>query len=106
VYVLSETTAPKGYNRIDDITFEVVAEHGDENGTLKITNLNGKKLTGEITFNAEIADGSLTTNVENRAGSELPSTGGTGTKLFYILGGLLAAGAAVLLVTKRRMKNF
>ena len=41
--------------------------------------------------------------VLNQSGAELPSTGGIGTTIFYILGGLLVAGAVVLLVTKRRM---
>lgn len=44
-------------------------------------------------------------HVINGTGPELPSTGGTGTALFYLIGGILAVGAAVLLVTKRRMGN-
>ena len=42
--------------------------------------------------------------VLNQTGAELPSTGGIGTTIFYVLGGLLAAGALVLLITNKRMK--
>ena len=47
----------------------------------------------------------LTTKVENKAGVVLPETGGIGTTIFYILGGLLAVAAVVLLVTKKRMAS-
>ena len=47
----------------------------------------------------------LTANVVNQSGAELPSTGGIGTTIFYVLGGLLAVGAGVLLVTRRRMRK-
>ena len=42
-------------------------------------------------------------DIENRSGTELPHTGGIGTTIFYILGSVLVIGAAVLLVTKKRM---
>ena len=42
-------------------------------------------------------------NVVNESGTVLPETGGMGTTLFYIIGGVLVVGAAVLLVTKKRM---
>ncbi|WP_455529630.1 LPXTG cell wall anchor domain-containing protein [Ruminococcus sp.] len=41
--------------------------------------------------------------VVNNVGTTLPSTGGIGTKLFYIIGGMLVAGSVILLVTKKRM---
>ena len=46
-----------------------------------------------------------TVKVLNSAGTQLPSTGGIGTTLFYVIGGVLMAVAAVLLVTKKRMNN-
>ena len=45
----------------------------------------------------------VTEEVSNQSGTELPSTGGMGTTLFYVLGGVLVAAAVVLLVTKKRM---
>lgn len=51
------------------------------------------------------ADGNLWAfNVVNNAGTELPSTGGMGTTIFYVLGGVLMAGAFVLLVVRKRMR--
>ena len=41
--------------------------------------------------------------IENKAGTLLPSTGGMGTTIFYVLGSILVIGAVVLLVTKKRM---
>ena len=43
--------------------------------------------------------------VSNNAGATLPSTGGMGTTLFYVIGGGLMVAAVVLLVTKKRMEN-
>ena len=42
-------------------------------------------------------------DIENKSGATLPETGGIGTTLFYVIGGLLVVGAGVLLVTKKRM---
>ena len=103
-YKLVETTTPAGYNTIDPIEFEVVAEHVivAENPTL--TNLTGTEETGEIAFTADASSGLVSTDVVNKSGVVLPETGGIGTPIFYILGGLLAVVAVVLLVTKKRMR--
>ena len=42
-------------------------------------------------------------NVVNHKGKELPSTGGIGTTIFYVVGAILVIGAGVVLITKRRM---
>ena len=42
-------------------------------------------------------------SIENNTGTIMPSTGGIGTTLFYVIGGLLMTGAVVLMVTKKRM---
>lgn len=47
----------------------------------------------------------LSTDVVNQSGAELPSTGGMGTTLFYVLGGVLVLAAVVLLITKKRMSD-
>ena len=47
--------------------------------------------------------GVVSTNVMNQAGTQLPTTGGMGTTIFYVLGSVLVFGAVVLLVTKKRM---
>ena len=43
------------------------------------------------------------TTVTNKSGAELPSTGGMGTTLFYVVGGLMVAGAAIALIAKNRV---
>ena len=56
--------------------------------------------TATVTYN-KTSTGDV--KVENQTGTELPSTGGIGTTIFYIVGSLLAVGAVILLVTKKRM---
>ena len=73
-YTLVETAAPAGYNTLKDPV--------------------------EVTV---LATNALTVEVPNASGTELPSTGGMGTTIFYVLGSVLVLGAVVLLVTKKRM---
>lgn len=104
-YRLTETKTPAGYNTIDPIEFTITAEHDVLSDNPALTSLNGNVTTGEITFTSNVTDGSLSTNVVNKAGSTLPETGGMGTTIFYILGGLLVLFAVVFLVAKKRMSN-
>lgn len=83
-YYLEETVAPTGYNKLDE---------------RKEVKLEGDNLAS-VTDNAYISGG---VEVENNSGSVLPSTGGMGTTLFYVFGGILVVAAVVLLVTKKRM---
>lgn len=110
-YTLTETVTPEGYNTIDPITFNVSANHeitwdGTGNRNTLLKSLTGSKVTGEITFaeNANV-NGSLVTDIINKSGTVLPSTGGMGTTVFYVVGGGLMAVAVVLLVTKKRMEK-
>ena len=81
-YYLEETKAPDGYNKLTDPVTVTITEDGKVN---------------------ETANG--TVYVSNNAGATLPSTGGMGTTLFYVIGGGLMVAAVVLLVTKKRMEN-
>ena len=81
IYHLVETKAPAGYNQMTDAQ-EVEVKGGDTKDKL-----------------------SVTATVENQAGTILPSTGGMGTTVFYVLGAVLVVGAGVLLVTKKRMSR-
>lgn len=94
-YKLKETKAPDGYNKLND-PVEIVIE---EKETVAGTGDEGETTTTD-TLTKNI---SLTKPVENNTGAQLPSTGGIGTTIFYIVGGVLAAGAVILLITKRRM---
>lgn len=85
-YWLYEKKAPAGYNELKKPVKIVIAENGN------------------VTVNEETAPVDKV-KVENNTGALLPSTGGMGTTIFYVLGGILAVGAAVLLVTKKRMER-
>jgi LPXTG-motif cell wall-anchored protein len=93
VYTLTETKTPAGYNTVDPITFEI--KYNPATGVFTNTNTN-------VTVNT---DGTMELDVENMKGGTLPSTGGIGTTIFYVVGSVLVLCAIVLLITKRRMKN-
>lgn len=103
-YTIVETEAPTGYNRAADIVFTVNCEDPDDisvsaNCTWSSDN---EKVTFTLTDTAE-ADDYFEATIVNKTGSLLPETGGMGTTMFYVLGGLLVVGAAILLITKKRM---
>lgn len=84
-YTLEETVTPEGYNAIDP----------DDN-SLKFTIEDN-----DYTDNNLIQE----TTVVNNAGTPLPSTGGMGTTILYIIGGALVAVSAIMLVAKKRTEN-
>ena len=95
-YYLEETAAPVGYNKLTEpIKVEI-------NGTLPAK--AGETVSYTVKANG-VGTTNYTVNVENKAGATLPSTGGMGTTLFYVIGGGLMVAAVVLLVTKKRMEN-
>ena len=99
-YMLREVSAPKGYNKIEDIEFTVSAEHdvlADDPALIS--------LAGGDDFTGEVRPGTLSAIVVNEAGVTLPETGGIGTTIFYVLGGILLLGATVLLIARKRMQN-
>lgn len=89
-YTLKETTVPGGFNKCADVKIKISATHKEEAGT------------GMTTLNSE---STMTNRIENKQGATLPSTGGIGTTIFYVVGGILVIGAAVLLITRRRMNK-
>lgn len=96
-YTLSETKTPAGYNTMDDITFTVNFGYDNEQQRYEFS-------TSDRRF-AQDVDNTLSVEIENVAGSTLPSTGGAGTTMLYVIGSILFVGAAVLLITKKRMAN-
>jgi LPXTG-motif cell wall-anchored protein len=93
-YTIKETVVPEGYTKAQDVTVVITFN----NTTQKFTaTVNGTATTADAATNLFPVD------VVNVAGNVLPTTGGIGTTLFYIIGGVLVAAAAVLLVTRRRM---
>ena len=90
-YYLEETKAPRGYNKLaGPVTVEISHAVSDDGASMTHT------LKQDATDVAEVG-------IENKSGTELPSTGGMGTTIFYVLGSILVIGAAVLLITKKRM---
>lgn len=86
-YYLREIKAPAGYNTLKE-DVEVV-----------ITGATKAEDSATLTYTTVVAE------INNQSGTELPSTGGMGTTVFYILGSVLVLGAAVVLVTRKRMKE-
>lgn len=86
-YYLEETKAPAGYNVLAE-RVEVKIDHANLTATVK----GGTYVSGGV-------------QVINQTGAELPSTGGIGTTIFYVVGGLLVVAAGVLLVTRKRMSK-
>ncbi len=110
-YYLWETKAPAGYNTPEKpfvvvISRELTQIDGQEGYTdLKVT-IDGEAGKDEAAMDSEKGEtdsGTVGVEVVNQSGATLPETGGIGTTIFYIVGGLLTVGAVVLLVTKKRM---
>ena len=96
-YYLVEYAAPDGYNRL--ATPQAVTVEGtDVDNTT--THLENTAYAGQETFDQAV---DATAEVLNQSGSVLPSTGGIGTTIFYVIGAILVLGAGILLVTRRRM---
>ena len=90
-YYLEETKAPGGYNKLAgpvkvEISHAVTDANAHMTHTLKQDTTDVEKV-----------------EIENKSGTELPSTGGIGTTIFYVLGSILVIGAVVLLIAKKRM---
>lgn len=102
-YTLTETVTPEGFNTLDPITI-VISFRGPE-----VVNDGTEPGFWGMTWDGESVDpndnGIFAKDVINKSGSLLPSTGGIGTTIFYVVGGILVVGAVVLLVTKKRMSK-
>ena len=109
-YEITEFKAPDGYNKLTTpVTVEAVKTGETSTHTIVYLDENGK-ITNETTNVTEVkvdidAIAAKPVVVVNKAGTELPSTGGMGTTVFYVLGAVLVLGAVVLLVTKKRMND-
>lgn len=87
-YYLTETKQPDGYNKLSGPVTVVI----DKDGKVKVKN-------------GDAYDEVTQVKVENKTGTVLPSTGGAGTTMIYLVGAVLVLGSGVVLVTKRRVKG-
>lgn len=109
-YFLREIQAPNGYNLLEgDVQLVITATTAngqDWNSGIATDALKGLTITVDngAAQNGDLDTGIVNVTVENNRGATLPETGGMGTTLFYIIGGLLVVGAGILLVVRIRMK--
>lgn len=92
-YALHEKSAPEGYNKL-----------GEDMEIIITSKLNGRE-DDSVSYKINDSD-PATIEVENKTGGLFPETGGIGTTIFYIVGGLLMLAAFVILVSKKRMSTF
>lgn len=88
-YTLKETTVPATYNPLDPFTITISADHKEAAGGASAS----MELTAASTMNNKLV---------NKSGATLPETGGIGTTIFYVLGGMMFVGAALILVVRRK----
>ncbi len=106
-FYLKETAAPSGYNKLTkDIKIVIQStSKTSDTGTVELETLKYSTDGGQLTSvsNADLADGTVSIDVQNNKGATLPTTGGIGTTIFYIIGAILVVGAVVILITRRRV---
>lgn len=109
-YFLREIQAPNGYNLLEEdvqlVITATTANGQDWNSGFATDALTGLTIAvdNDAAQNGVLDTGIVNVTVENNGGATLPETGGMGTTLFYIIGGLLVVGAGILLVVRIRMK--
>lgn len=109
-YEITEVTAPAGYNKLTaPVTVQAVKTSSTSTHTTvyldkdgNVVDVSAKEIEVKVDIDTIAATAVV---VVNKAGTELPSTGGMGTTVFYVLGTVLVMGAVVLLVTKKRMSD-
>lgn len=109
-YEITEFKAPAGYNKLTaPVTVGAVKTGETSTHTTVYLDKDGNKVNESAkVFEVKVDIDTIAATavvVVNKAGTELPSTGGMGTTIFYVLGAVLVVGAGVLLVTKKRMSQ-
>lgn len=119
-YVAKETKAPNGFNLYDgtlDLKAETIVEKTESEYSYATEWYVEKDSAGNIitststhtesgytqseVFDVDVEAAAYA--IENNQGAELPETGGIGTTILYVVGGVLVAVAVIFLITKKRM---
>ena len=114
-YKLVETTVPAGYSKAADVEIVVTAGYDTDSADPKLTSLTVSPETAGFVVESTTTgtgddavttySGDITGKILNQKGAVLPSTGGIGTIIFYVLGSLLVVGCGIVLISKRRMES-
>lgn len=94
-YTIKETNMPKGYQKIEDVEVVISFDTANEKWSAEAT--GPKEL-----LDSAMTDGVVELKIENNVTVELPSTGGSGVVMFYVIGGILVAGAFIALIALRK----
>ncbi len=107
LYRLTETKTPSEYNTMNPnpLEFEITASHDETADQPHLLTLSGDVKTGDVSFESSLENGSLTANVVNHKGSELPSTGGMGTTILYVAGAVMILAAGAFLVMQKKAED-
>ncbi len=95
-YTFTEETAPAGYNKAEPYSVTITATHAEKDDGVTVNNTLAYADENSNTGNFTIVD---------KSGTSLPTTGGIGTTVFYVVGGVIVVGAGVLLITRKRANN-
>lgn len=100
-YKLVESTVPDGYNKMEDVIFDITAIHDVEADEPALTELKGGSLATGV-----VDTGIIEKDIINRTGTVLPETGGMGTFLLILGSSILVIVAAVFMITRKKMSVY
>lgn len=102
-YTLVESKVPDGFNKADDIEFTISFKMVDGFNPADVKDTDGKFSSNKENIVLDAENNVFNATVVNKPGQLLPATGGIGRRVFIISGSVLLLGAAILLITRRRM---
>lgn len=111
-YYLVETAPPDGYNKLTNPSTEIAITSTLSGASVTYTVANAAVITNQQSSDGTVLgasdagyDAATYIKIQNNKGTELPETGGMGTRAIYALGAALVIITSVLLITRRRMNS-
>ena len=102
-FYVKEITPPSGYNPLEEPLEVWIQVNEDKLNTGEINDDVSASIDNAL-VEVDVSAGIVRATIENASGTVLPSTGGIGTTVFYVIGGILVFAALILLVTRKRME--